>query len=793
MAHQILGTFRLDHHHLSHSPNNMPPNAPPLGQTDASRWRLRVSDGGRHVWHYLRDDAECKAWPQSIEDKYWLGLPTELPQQPAAKTPLDAATNGLNFYRHLQSNDGHWAGEYGGPMFLLPGIIIGMYVTKTPIPEEWKIEVARYLWNRADKADGGWGIHIEGCSTVFGTALNYTVLRIVGVPADHPMMVKARGTLHKLGGAAGIPSWGKLWLAILNCYEWEGMNPIPPELWLLPDWLPIHPWRWWIHTRMVYIPMGYLWGRRFKAPLDPLIESLRQELYVQPYESINWPAQRGNIAQVDVFYPHTKTLKALMGLVGAYDNCHIPPLRRAGIKRAYELLVLEDENTSYQCLGPVNKMLNYIARWDVEGHDSHAMRMHREKLKDFMWIGAEGMMMTGTNGSQLWDTSFIAQAMVDSGLAAAAENRELTKKLLHWLDECQIRDNPRHHASCYRFATKGAWPFSTKEQGYVVSDCTGEGLKAVIMLQENLPYLGKPVSRERMHDAVDLLLTMQNPGGGFASYETINGPGLLELINPAEVFGDIMIEYAYPECTTSVVTALLKFTKIDDYRQHDIAKTVQSATQYILKAQRDDGSWFGSWAICFTYATMFAVESLSLAGNTYDNSDAVRRACDFLASKQMDDGGWGETYKVSTIVILRFRAEDAGELTLFFSFRGCCSRVKRACIRRQPSRRWCRRRGWSSRCCMPNTRTRSASRRRCASSWTASCPMARGPRSRSKASSTATVRTRKSPPFVKRVSVEADAPSLLLWGGTGAISYPNYKFSFTIWALGKAARELDWN
>ncbi len=44
---------------------------------------------------------------------------------------------------------------------------------------------------------------------------------------------------------------------------------------------------------------------------------------------------------------------------------------------------------------------------------------------------------------------------------------------------------------------------------------------------------------------------------------------------------------------------------------------------------------------------MFAVESLSLAGNTYENSEAVKRACDFLASKQMDDGGWGETYKVS--------------------------------------------------------------------------------------------------------------------------------------------------
>lgn len=32
----------------------------------------------------------------------------------------------------------------------------------------------------------------------------------------------------------------------------------------------------WIHTRNVYIPMGYLTGRNFQAPLDPLILSLRQ-------------------------------------------------------------------------------------------------------------------------------------------------------------------------------------------------------------------------------------------------------------------------------------------------------------------------------------------------------------------------------------------------------------------------------------------------------------------------------------------------------------------------------------
>ena len=44
---------------------------------------------------------------------------------------------------------------------------------------------------------------------------------------------------------------------------------------------------------------------------------------------------------------------------------------------------------------------------------------------------------------------------------------------------------------------------------------------------------------------------------------------------------------------------------------------------------------------------MFALESLAIAGETHENSAAVRRACDFLVSKQMEDGGWGETYMVS--------------------------------------------------------------------------------------------------------------------------------------------------
>ena len=40
--------------------------------------------------------------------------------------------------------------------------------------------------------------------------------------------------------------------------------------------MPFHPGRWWVHCRIVFIPMSYLYGVRFTAPEDPLILSLRE-------------------------------------------------------------------------------------------------------------------------------------------------------------------------------------------------------------------------------------------------------------------------------------------------------------------------------------------------------------------------------------------------------------------------------------------------------------------------------------------------------------------------------------
>jgi lanosterol synthase len=155
----------------------------------------------------------------------------------------------------------------------------------------------------------------------------------------------------------------------------------------------------------------------------------------------------------------------------------------------------------------------------------------------------------------------------------------------------------------------------------------------------------KLISLDRLKDSVDCLLLMQNPTGGFTEYETTRASPKVEWLNAAEVFGGIMIGYDYPECTTASVTALSLFSKFyPDYRADEIRVAKEKAVAYIKRAQRKDGSWYGSWGICFTYAAMFALESLASVGETYKTSENSRRGCDFLISKQQADGGWGESY-----------------------------------------------------------------------------------------------------------------------------------------------------
>lgn len=49
------------------------------------------------------------------------------------------------------------------------------------------------------------------------------------------------------------------------------------------------------------------------------------------------------------------------------------------------------------------------------------------------------MMMNGTNGSQLWDTSFAIQAFMSGKLWKKEEFYDVLKKAYHFIDRSQVR------------------------------------------------------------------------------------------------------------------------------------------------------------------------------------------------------------------------------------------------------------------------------------------------------------------------------------------------------------------
>ncbi|XP_070675615.1 lupeol synthase OSC3-like [Malus domestica] len=91
-----------------------------------------------------------------------------------------AMKRAVHFNSALQSSHGHWPAENSGPLFYLLSLVMCLYITghlSVVFSVEHLKEIKRYIYN------------------------------------------------HQ----------------ILGVYDWSGCNPIPPEYWMLPSFLPMHP------------------------------------------------------------------------------------------------------------------------------------------------------------------------------------------------------------------------------------------------------------------------------------------------------------------------------------------------------------------------------------------------------------------------------------------------------------------------------------------------------------------------------------------------------------------------
>lgn len=554
----------------------------------------------------------------------------------------NALHNGWKFYETLQEKDGNWAGDYGGPLFLVPGIVFAAYISGHSFSPPETTLFARHIWNHQNE-DGGWGIHIEGKSMMFGTVMQYVTLRLLGVPANDDRILKAKHWILSHGGATHIPQWGKFYLSLLNLYDWKGNDALLPELWKLPKWIPFHPGKFWCHNRMIVLGMTYCYGHKIQAPLDELLTKLRTEIYREDFDKINWKKARKQVCKADVFHKPGPWYHITIGVANFYEKIHSKRLRKKSLKYTEEYIEAEDVNTNYINIGPVSQAINTICIWHQKGKDSQEYKKHISAWKEYFWLAEDGFKMNGYNGSQLWDTCFAGQAILEAKMHS--DFSDLTNGIGKFIQKNQVDRNPPEYEKFWGTNSKGCWPFSTNKHGWPITDCSSEGMKTALLLNDSSAISSDvqvPISK--MNETVDWLLSVQNKSGGWASYERKRAPKWIEFLNASMLFENIMVEVPYVECTSACIQGLSTFSKFSDYRKEDIRKAIQDGNKFIQSKIHENGMWYGSWAVCFTYGTWFGIEGLIASGEKQD-SNVIQSACKALLNRQNSDGSWGEAFE----------------------------------------------------------------------------------------------------------------------------------------------------
>jgi hypothetical protein len=92
----------------------------------------------------------------------WIESGKDVPSEAKATTSKEAVRKAVAFYQQIQADDGHWAGDYGGPLFLLPSLVAVWYITgkSSSFLSRAHVHGLRHYLLCHQQTDGGWGTHV---------------------------------------------------------------------------------------------------------------------------------------------------------------------------------------------------------------------------------------------------------------------------------------------------------------------------------------------------------------------------------------------------------------------------------------------------------------------------------------------------------------------------------------------------------------------------------------------------------------------------------------------------------
>jgi squalene-hopene/tetraprenyl-beta-curcumene cyclase len=516
----------------------------------------------------------------------------------AAKT-LGAAVDAL---WSLQHPEGFWKGELETNVSMdAEDLLLRQFLGIRTDAET----AAAARWIRSQQRDDGtWANFYGGPPELSTTVEAYAALRLAGDAPDAPHMRRCAEYVRGAGGIEATRVFTRIWLALFGLWSWDDLPVMPPEIVLLPSFVPLNIYDFACWARQTVVSLSVVNAFRPVREIPITLDELLSGVPVVP------AARRGTWAA---------RFCALDRLLHRYERRPLGLLRRLALRRAERWIVHRQEADG--CWGGIQPPWVYsLMALSLLGYpnDHPVMRAGIDGLGGFIIDDERGRRLEACQ-SPVWDTALAVVALADAGVDSQDAGMA---RAARWLLAEEITV-PGDWAVRRPRLAPGGWAFEFANDHYPDIDDTAE---VVLALDR-----ARPGDRGAIERGRDWVLGMQCADGGWAAFDVDNVQTLCREL-PFCDFGEL-IDPPSADVTAHVVEMLAKLG--------DAAPAIERGVEWLISAQEPDGSWFGRWGANHVYGTGAAVPALVAAGLSPEHR-AIRRAVAWLEAHQNADGGWGE-------------------------------------------------------------------------------------------------------------------------------------------------------
>jgi len=516
-------------------------------------------------------------------------------------------------------------------------------------PDETALSAA---WIRSQqREDGTWANFHNGPGELSSTIEAYWALRLAGDPADAEHMRAAADFIREAGGLEQARVFTHVWLALFGLWPWEQVPALPPEIILLPSWMPLNVYAFACWARQTIVALSIVKAHR---PVRELPFDLEELHGPEPWTPRK-PIPDSSVSRRGAWLVHLD--RALRG----YERWPVRPLRRLAVARAERWIVRRQEaDGSWGGIQPpwvYSLIALHLCGYPLE---HPVMRRGLEGLDHFMiedrddshGVGAPAGASRRLEACQspIWDTALAMIALSDAGVAG---DHPAMARAAEWLLGEEV-------TACGDWSVvrpglaPGGWAFEFANVNYPdvddtaevvlalrrVAGGTGGGARSDVAADARSRAQNGTVAAAGIGSRIDGAIEravkwiegMQSSDGGWGAFDAENTHALVREL-PFLDFGEVIDEPS-ADVTAHAVEMLAALGVAD-------APAARRGVRWLIDRQEPGGSWFGRWGVNHVYGTGAAVPALIAAG-VAPSAECIQRAVRWLQEHQNEDGGWGE-------------------------------------------------------------------------------------------------------------------------------------------------------